>query len=61
MATAINEKLNRLQTYLASLKQRLSGQVPSKHAKSPGSIEAFKQMLQIDIRKTEAQIKKLTG
>jgi hypothetical protein len=61
MGTQPNEKLNRLQAYADSIKQRLHGAIPEKHAKSEGSKAAFKQMLEIDLRKTMDQINKLKG
>ena len=51
-----NDKVARLQRYVEVLKQRLNGMVPEKHAHRP---EVFKDMIQRDIRKTQAQIDKL--
>ncbi len=48
-------KLTSLQTYANSLKQRLQGPVPPNHAHRP---EAFKQMLEIDLKKTLSRIEK---
>jgi hypothetical protein len=50
-AVATTDRLNRLTTYAAGLKQRLSGK-PEKE---------LKNVLEIDLRKTEAQIAKLKG
>lgn len=47
--TAVSDRLNRLVKYSEGLKQRLNGQL------SP----ELKNVLQIDLRKTEAQIAKL--
>lgn len=59
MAVANNtEKINRLETYVDGLKTRLSGKVPEKHKDSP---ESFKQMLEIDLKKTQAMLNKLKG
>ena len=60
-APAPTDKLARLEVYAAGLKQRLTGPVPTKHAKSEGSKAAFKQMVSIDLEKTEAQISRLKG
>lgn len=61
MATAPNEKLTRLQVYADGLKQRLASAIPPKHAKTEGSKAAFKQMLEIDLHKTQLQINKIKG
>jgi len=52
------ERINRLQTYADNLKNRLSGPVPEKHKSSP---EGFKQMVEIDLKKTLAKIQELKG
>ncbi len=61
MATAPNDKLMRLQVYADGLKQRLASPIPARHAESEGSKAAFKQMLEIDLHKTQLQINKLKG
>lgn len=50
------EKLTALLTYAESLKRRLEGEVPVKHQKAP---QYFKQMLEIDLKKTNQNIDKL--
>lgn len=52
----MNDKKARLTKYAESLKQRLSASVPDRHAHRP---EGYKQMLEIDLRKTLARIEKL--
>lgn len=52
------EKINRLLIYAEGLKARLTGGIPPKHANAP---EAFKQMIEIDLKKTEAKIRALRG
>lgn len=52
------EKINRLQVYAEMLRNRLTGGIPEKHKNSP---ESFKQMIQIDLAKTEAKIRELRG
>lgn len=52
------EKIARLQVYADALKARLTGGTPPKHKDSP---EQFKQMIETDLRKTEAKIKELRG
>lgn len=49
-------KLKSLITYAEGLKRRLAGEVPSRHQKAPN---AFKQMLEIDLKKTNQDIEKL--
>lgn len=56
-----NDKLQRLQVYADSLKQRLASPVPARHSKSEADKAGFKQMLEIDLKKTQAQIDKLKG
>lgn len=56
-----NDRVQRLEKYTDGLKQRLSSPVPPRHAKSEGSKAAFLQMLQIDLKKTQATINKLKG
>lgn len=56
-----NDKIMRLQVYENGLKQRLASSVPTKHARSETSKAAFKQMLEIDLKKTQAMINKLRG
>lgn len=51
-----NSKLESLKVYANSLKQRLQSPIPEKHKHRP---EAFKQMLEIDLRKTLSRIEKL--
>jgi len=50
-ALATTDRLDRLQTYAATLKQRLSGQLDAEK----------RNVIQIDLRKTEAVIAKLRG
>ncbi len=52
-----NDRLQRLKVYAENLEARLKGAVPAKHAKSP---ETFKQMIEIDLRKTRLMIESLT-
>lgn len=62
MATAASntsDKIIGLTKYAEGLKRRLAGKVPPKHDKSDASRAAFKQMLEIDLKKTETQIEKL--
>lgn len=56
MAVDNKARIARLVTYAESLKQRLAGEIPLKHKKSP---EAFKQMIEIDLKKTLATIEAL--
>lgn len=49
-------KLKALITYAEGLKRRLIGEVPPRHQKSPAG---FKQMLEIDLKKTNQDIDKL--
>lgn len=59
MATTNNaDRINRLQVYADMLKSRLTGGVPEKHKDSP---ESFKQMIEIDLKKTLDTIAKLKG
>lgn len=51
-----NDRLNRLLVYAEKLRQRLTGAVPEKYKNRP---EIFKQMIEIDLKKTEATITKL--
>ena len=51
-----NDKVARLQKYVEFLKQRLNGAVPERHAHRP---EVFKEMIQLDLKKTQFQIDKL--
>lgn len=53
-----SERIARLETYAANLKARLTGGIPEKHKDAP---EQFKQMVQIDLAKTEAKIRELRG
>ena len=57
-ANSKQEKINRLKTYAENLRSRLTGGIPEKHKNSP---EGFKQMIEIDLKKTEAKIKELQG
>jgi hypothetical protein len=50
------EKITALNVYAEGLKRRLAGDVPPRHQKAP---HAFKQMLEIDLKKTLADIEKL--
>lgn len=50
-----NDKRTALLKYADHLKHRLSTTVPVKHQKDPA---AFKQMLEIDLKKTLARIEK---
>ncbi len=56
MATDNKAKIARLSTYADMLKNRLAGDVPAKHKASPVS---FKQMIEIDLKKTLADIERL--
>lgn len=56
-----NDKLQSLKTYAADLKQKLNGPVPTRHASSPARTAAWKQMLQIDLKKTEEKIARLSA
>lgn len=47
------EKRLSLQSYANNLKQRLSAPVPTKHQNKQ---EAYKQMLEIDLKKTLAKL-----
>jgi hypothetical protein len=47
-----------LQRYAEFLKRRLASQIPDKY-KTVSAIEAFKQMLQIDLKKTLSKIETL--
>lgn len=53
-----NDQVPRLTRYVELLKQRLAGGIPEKHAHRP---EVFKDMLKLDIKKTQAKIDKLKG
>jgi hypothetical protein len=53
-----NDKIIRLEKYAQGLKDRLRAAVPEKHAHRP---EVFKKMLETDLARTLADIKKLTG
>lgn len=44
-----------LQAYVAQLQQRLSAPIPEKHK---DRVEAYKQMLEIDLKKTLAKLNK---
>lgn len=50
------EKLRSLITYVEGLKRRLEGELPKKYINSP---EYFKQMIELDIKKTSLDIEKL--
>lgn len=52
------ERIARLTTYAEALKQRLVGGVPEKHKDSAAG---FKQMLEIDLKKTLDTIERLKG
>jgi hypothetical protein len=52
----MNDKIQKLQIYAEKLKQRLSSTVPEKHKHRP---EIFKEILRIDLKKTEQRIEKL--
>jgi hypothetical protein len=54
--TNTNEKKNKLIKYAESIKQRLSASIPQKHA---NRVQAYKQMLEIDLKKTLSRIEKL--
>lgn len=56
-----NERVARLEKYVEGLKQRMSSPIPPKHDKSDGSRASFKQMLENDLKKTQATINKLKG
>lgn len=59
MATVNNaDKINRLQVYVDMLKARLAGGVPEKHKDAP---EGFKMMIEIDLKKSQANLDKLKG
>lgn len=49
-------KLKSLIVYAEGLRHRLAGDIPAKHQKAP---QAFKQMLEIDLKKTNQDIDKL--
>jgi hypothetical protein len=51
------EKILSLKVYADSVKERLARPVPAKHA---NRVEAFKQMLEIDLKKTLARIEELS-
>ena len=55
------DKLSRLEVYAASLKQRLAGPIPAKHASNDDSKAAFKRMIESDLKKTQDQILRLKG
>jgi len=56
-----NDRIARLEVYAQKLKQRLASPVPPKHSESEGTKAGFKQMLEIDLTKTQATINKLKG
>jgi uncharacterized protein with von Willebrand factor type A (vWA) domain len=56
MAAPANDKVNSLKAYAEKVKHLLNSDVPEKHAHRA---EAYKQMLEIDLRKTLAKIAKL--
>ena len=49
-------KLARLQKYLEFLNQRLGGAIPPKHSHRP---DIFKEMIRVDMVKTQQDINKL--
>ena len=51
------DKIQRLQIYAASLKDRLARPVPAQHSCRAA---AFKQMLEIDLKKTLNKIEELS-
>lgn len=51
-----DNKKQRLLKYVELLKQRLSSAIPEKHLHRP---QVFKDMLQLDLKKTLARIEKL--
>ena len=51
-------KLKSLIVYAEGLKRRLTGEIPAKHQKAP---QYFKQMLEMDLKKTNQDIDKLRG
>lgn len=53
-----NERIQRLEKYASDLKQRLSAAVPPRHQ---GQEAGYKQMLEIDLKKTQDTINKLKG
>ncbi len=44
MANAGSDRVARLEVYVEKLKQRLSGTIPPKHAKSEGTKAAFSKL-----------------
>lgn len=52
------DKINRLTVYADMLRNRLQSGIPPRHKDSP---ETFKQMLEIDLKKTLLMIEKLRG
>lgn len=54
-----DDKKARLQKYAEEIKQRMNTSVPTKHSTSPAKAAAYKQMLEIDLRKTQAKMEKL--
>lgn len=53
-----SERISRLQVYAEGIKQRLSGPVPPKHKDTAAG---WKQMLEIDLKKTLDTIERLRG
>ena len=56
MAKDKGAEIERLNKYAEGLRRRLTGAVPTKHV---GAEKEFKQMLQIDLLKTELKLKEL--
>lgn len=56
-----NDRVQRLQTYAEGLRTKLKSAVPKRHDTSDASRAGYKQMLEIDLKKTEATIAKLRG
>ena len=52
----MNNRRERLTKYAAQLQYRIKADVPKRHISHP---EAFKQMLEIDLKKTLAKIEEL--
>ncbi len=56
MATNNDERINRLKVYAENLEQRLKGAVPARHKDTAAG---WKQMLEIDLKKTRIMIESL--
>lgn len=53
---SITTKIQSLEKYVEQLETRLRSDVPARHAHRP---DGFKQMLEIDLRKTRAKLNEL--